>query len=312
MSNDLTIVVNSCDTYSDLWEPFFALLKKFWNKCEYPIVLNTEHKEFQYDNLKIRVVNLPEKTVKHSLKYGARLKNVLNQVCSEYILLMLDDFFIRSEVKSQVIEECLSWMDKDQDIAYISFESVDDPLNIKDEKHPDFVLRPQYGDYKINLQAGIWRRKKLLAHLHDNESPWDFELLGNIRTFTSRMKYYALDSTSDRVINYRKNDGRFPYKWSIVGGKWVVDTVADLFKENGIEIDFSLRGIYTEKDFAKDQCSSIQYTKVKLLKSIGIINYFKIYKWGYIQKFSQFLLKKKLPPSYLEYKRNKITNNQRD
>lgn len=306
MNSDLSIVVNSCDTYSDLWVPFFTLFKKYWPDCGYPIVLNTEHKDFKFDGLNIDVINLPNGHRAKSTKYGERLKNVLRKIHSEYVLILLDDFFIRSKVRSDIIEECKKWMNQDPDIALISFESVSDTLNNKAENHPDFVLRPKYGEYKINLQAGLWRKEHLLKHIRDYESPWDFELLGNLRTFSSSLKYYALDSESNRVINYRVNDGRYPYKWSVVGGKWVVDTVSDLFKNNGLSVDFNDRGIYTDEDFANEKSSSITYSSSQLLKSLGLILYFKIFRWGYVRKIAYLLFRNELPNSYIEYKRNKL------
>ena len=48
----IALLVNSCDKYEDLWAPFFTLLKKYWNP-EYPIVLNTESKDFNFEGLNI-------------------------------------------------------------------------------------------------------------------------------------------------------------------------------------------------------------------------------------------------------------------
>jgi len=304
MQQDITIVINSCDTYSDLWDPFFALLKKNWPECPYRIILNTEQRKYNFDGLNIDVYNIESRLRNKSIGYGKRFKNVLKHIDTEYVLIMLDDFFIRSEVNTEEIQSCKKWMESDDKIALISFESVDDSLNIAAENHPGFVLRPEYGDYKINLQAGLWRRSRLINLIRDGESPWDFELLGNMRTFGSGDKFYALASKKKRIINYRKNNGVFPYKWSVVGGKWVVDTVDSLFRENGIEIDYNIRGIYTDDDYKRDQTTlSVQYSPCKLIKSLGIGLYVRIYKWGYICKLARLFLRKKLPGSYIEYKR---------
>ena len=54
------VVVCSCDKYSDLWDPYFELFKKFWADCPYPVFLNTETK---------RQTKNPENTVApHSAK----------------------------------------------------------------------------------------------------------------------------------------------------------------------------------------------------------------------------------------------------
>ena len=58
-SDRYTIVVSSCDAYSDLWEPFFKVLKAEWKGLDkIPIVLNTESKSFSYDGLDIRTMKM--------------------------------------------------------------------------------------------------------------------------------------------------------------------------------------------------------------------------------------------------------------
>ena len=56
-NTDVTILVNSCDLYEDVWEPFFRLLKIQWPECEqYRIVLNTETKEYNCEFLKVETI----------------------------------------------------------------------------------------------------------------------------------------------------------------------------------------------------------------------------------------------------------------
>lgn len=157
MNVDITIIVNSCDSYSDLWDPFFTLFHKHWPKCPYKIILNTEQADYRFEGLDIDVVNQATENV----GYGKRLKEVLNKVQSNYVLLLLDDFFIREAVDATTIQRCKQWMDDDHEIALMSFESVDDPLNTHDKSHPGFVLRPRYAEYKINLQAGYGEKRIL-------------------------------------------------------------------------------------------------------------------------------------------------------
>ena len=57
MSNEITVLVNSCDEYSEIWDVFFTLFKKYWPQCEYPIVLNTESKSYSFDGLDITTYN---------------------------------------------------------------------------------------------------------------------------------------------------------------------------------------------------------------------------------------------------------------
>ena len=44
--NRMTMLVNSCDAYEDLWQPFFTLLKRYFAPLDMRILLNTESKDF--------------------------------------------------------------------------------------------------------------------------------------------------------------------------------------------------------------------------------------------------------------------------
>jgi hypothetical protein len=57
MSNDLSILVNSCDSYDDLWEPYFSLFHVQWADCPYPVYLNTETKRYNRSDMKIETIN---------------------------------------------------------------------------------------------------------------------------------------------------------------------------------------------------------------------------------------------------------------
>ena len=44
-----SVLVTSCDSYDDTWEPFFTLLETMWPNCHYPIYLSTETKNFSLE-----------------------------------------------------------------------------------------------------------------------------------------------------------------------------------------------------------------------------------------------------------------------
>jgi len=47
-----TILVNSCDKYEDAWYPLFKIMKAEWKDRKWPIVLNTESKTFDYEDMR--------------------------------------------------------------------------------------------------------------------------------------------------------------------------------------------------------------------------------------------------------------------
>ena len=112
-----SILVNSCDGYSDTWPTFFYLLKKNW-KGEVPtIYLNTESKQFNYPDLDIRVLNLlPGKS--KNIAWGERLIDCLQRIEDEYIINMLEDFYFESSIDVDIIDKCYDYLLVNNKIAY--------------------------------------------------------------------------------------------------------------------------------------------------------------------------------------------------
>ena len=53
MNREFSILINTTDSFSDCWEPFFKLFCKYWPDYDGKIYLNTETKTFNYKNLNI-------------------------------------------------------------------------------------------------------------------------------------------------------------------------------------------------------------------------------------------------------------------
>lgn len=244
MKNKVTILVNSCDEYSDLWEAFFSLLKKYWPDCPCRIILNTESKTFTYDGLNIECFQLYQLDSK--VAYGERILKHLNKITTEYTLMLLDDFFLRDFIKVHKILECLQWMDSNDKIVSFQFSSLLDKNNIVSCKYDGFEKRPEYGLYKLCFSPALWRTSKLMSYWRKHENPWQWEEIGNIRTVKHKEdEFYSICEGVPPIIDYGYNKNRC---WGVVQGKWAKDNVERLFEENDIKIDYSQRGVFSETD----------------------------------------------------------------
>jgi len=58
--SELSIFVNTSDNFEDCWDPFFKLFSIFWPNCPFPIVLNTETKDYSYPGLNIRCTKVAQ------------------------------------------------------------------------------------------------------------------------------------------------------------------------------------------------------------------------------------------------------------
>lgn len=238
LKDRLTILVNSCDSYEDLWNPFFTLYKKYWPEKDVKLLLNTESKHFSFDGLQIECIHCGQK------QYGARIRNALLQVKTEYVLILLDDFFLRSVVDLDRIHNIIQWMDADPDIVYFNSDCTNVYVDWEVDVYPGFRRIPPGTAYTLNLQAAIWRTSELVQFWKADVSPWEWEAFVNAKTFwETKKKFYATTDWRNAICDYGyKAEGMGVYR-----GKWVIDDVKPLFAKENITVDFSQRGIYDPK-----------------------------------------------------------------
>lgn len=242
LCNNVTILVSSCDTYSDLWEPFFILWRKYASDLNVKILLNTESLDFQMEGLDIECVHFPNEKW-----YGKRFLNALSKVKTKYVISVLDDFFLRSPINLELIKTVVQWMEEDPDIACFNCDPNQVYHEYEAEKFPGFHRIPPGNDYTLSMQAGIWRTDKLKQFWKPYCSPWEWELICNAITFEHpRDKFYSLTSSDSIFLDY----GHYRHGdiWGVFRGKWILEDVKPLFEKEEIEVDFSTRGIYTPEN----------------------------------------------------------------
>lgn len=241
LQDELTILVCSCDMYADLWDPFFTLLRKYWNPLGVRILLNTESLDFSFNGLNIECIHSPNET-----QYGKRMLNVLSKVETKYVLLMLDDFFLRSPVQESKISEIIQWMENDAGIAYFNCDPNVVYADWEVDKYPGFRRIPPGNQYTFSMQAAIWRTDILKRSWLPDVSPWEWESLTNARSYRWRKKkFYCVHDSKAAFLDY----GHYRYGdvWGVYRGKWYIDDIKPLFEREKIHIDFSKRGIITSK-----------------------------------------------------------------
>lgn len=284
-----TVVVCSCDKYSDLWEPFFTLFHAYWPECPYPVVLNTESKVYARNDMEIRVFS-PYKEGE-TVPYGKRMKDCLSAVETTYVLLMLDDFFLRDKVNQEKMDRMIEWLETNPDVTCFNFDCVKDEYDIADGRFEGFKRRSKYGDYRYNMQAGIWRTEALINAWKEFESPWQWEVFGNMRSWKKRINVYCLLDMKESPINYGKKKG---LTWGVVRGQWIVEDVAMLFEKHGVDVDFSLRGEYKE---TKERVKSSRGNYSKIFKSTGLKRTLSYVFWAIEVHLKRWLKKETMPYS---------------
>lgn len=248
---DFGIIVSSCDKYSDIWPIFFKLFKKYGNELtECSIYLNTESKKFSFEGLNIICPN----DFSAFVPWGKRLRNCLDSVKEDYVLFLLDDFFIQKKANFNFINKCAKWLKSNKNVGCFNFIPIE-PAIEKSKKYKKFCTMPVGMGYRFNAQAALWRKSVLFDSVLPEESPWDWETFGNLRNeyIMKNIEMYALDFNYKSPYDYsfvdysKSTRDNIKVVSPIMRGKWVPSIVDKCFKENGIEIDYKKRGIFKEK-----------------------------------------------------------------
>lgn len=301
MDEECTIMVCSCDDYEDLWYPFFKLFYTYWPDCPYRIILNTESKKFNYKDLKIDCFCMYDSNA--NIPYGQRMIDHIHQVKTPFLLILLEDFFIQERVDTAYIRRIIDYLKSDDKNVFFKFNENKDPLNVSDERFPEFEKRPIYGEYKQSMQAGLWRTEFFLETWDKYVSPWDWEVWGTYRTFSDGMSYYCLKQGAKRPIEYGydyDNGGSI----NVYRGKWTHGSYENCFKENDIVVDFSKRGWYSGESLKQE---SDQYLKkeYRRMQSAGFYMWCKIYLWR-IWKEIKGMVGIPVHGTYMDYKRKEL------
>lgn len=244
----LSIIVLSSDGYSDCWDPLFMSLKKYFSGIEkYEIILSTNTKKYSYPGLDIisltNGINTP---------WSKRLRDSLNIAKNEIVLVIVEDFILRSPIDVKVLNEFLLLMKKSDKIDYIRLLSTLKKIKSKHSSH-NYLDKI---DYKTKLRfaylPGLWKKKTLLKYVKDNESVFLSERLGDVRSWIYKDGFYTVSK------EYIEKYGQFydcAQSGMLFKGKWS-HWVPPFFEKEGIKMDFSLRGLVTQEYRTKTRLKS--------------------------------------------------------
>lgn len=187
-SNDITILILSCDKYADLWKPFIMQFKKNWPDCPYPVVLGSNTILLKDKNIST-ILSGPDRD------WSASLIKILEKIRTRYVFLWLEDIFPISRVNTHEFKEALKFMKK------------------KNAKHmhvypvpkPDRILEGgAYGEFERGAPyratgLGFWDTSYLSKLLLPGENPWNFEIMGSYRTSYSDGFYCLMKPLFSRL-----------------------------------------------------------------------------------------------------------------
>jgi hypothetical protein len=236
--SDVTILVNSSDGFEDCWPPFFRLLDAQWPDCGYPVLLNTEEKNWSFPKANMRASRVGSGESRR-LSWSECLIRAIDQIETPLLLYFQEDYFLDRPVRADIVENAVKLMLQQPDIGHIALTKQGSfgPF----EPHPvaGFSKIRQDARYRISTQAGLWRPDVLRSYLDPKENGWMFEIFGTWRAHKRKDLFLVADFSSENggpAIDYVHT--------GIIKGKWH-PLMPDLFAEHDIDVDFTKRGFYS-------------------------------------------------------------------
>jgi hypothetical protein len=228
MDETCQIVVCSCDRYRDVWPAFFRLFWKYWPACPYPVNLVSNGCDWDDRRVAMRHVSA-------SISWTKALRESIDSLDSDYVLLLLEDYLVNDTVDTDGIGRLIAFM-RDKGIGclylYPANKYEASGINVAGYALGDV---PPRAPFRVNTQAGLWRRDFILETLFRDESGWDYEVNATRHS----------EAQPDGFLTVMRENPRLPFPYyctGVVRGKWTPGAVA-LCKKEGITLDFGVRPV---------------------------------------------------------------------
>ena len=170
MNKKMTMLILSCDKFSDLWDGHVKQLEEYWPDRKMETYIVTDKKsDKKYANVKILSVG-------DNVEWSDRLLSVLKIVKTEFVFITLDDYFLIKPVFSEKIKRLLMMMDE-YSLDYVRLFK----RPTKATKEPIIGYTNAFKvdcsqKYSVNLYSGIWKTAFMMNCVAEPLNPWKFEV----------------------------------------------------------------------------------------------------------------------------------------
>jgi len=219
-NTECTVLVASCDKYADLLDPFARLWRKHWPDCPFETALVTE--------------TAPSEPLCFDRVFAcgpggnwcSRLVQALDRIATPYVILLCDDYYLDRPVDTALI---LTRLEQAKRFDAVDLRLIPNPVT-KVPYREGLREYPKNTAYCIATQAGIWNRAFLRKLADGKASIWEFE------------RYGSFDLAGETRPILCTPTKEFPFVDAVHKGCWEPFGVKVL-KDNGIDFDFSKRGL---------------------------------------------------------------------
>lgn len=172
LKKKLTMIIHSCDKFSDLWDSHIYLLEKNWKDREIETIIVTDKlTNKKYDN--VNIISAGE-----GKELSERIKFALPYIKTEYVLVTLDDYFPIYEINTKKIEKIIQEMEE-TNLDYVRLfkrPNSNIKLNNRSDLYKINLNDKKDSNYQVNLYVGIWRKTFIEKTIGKKMNAWEYEL----------------------------------------------------------------------------------------------------------------------------------------
>ena len=161
--NNLTILINSCKGFSDMWENILNLYSRYWeNHPELFIVTDEKDENLDFDCV-------------HSYfgEMSNRILSAAKDIKTKYVFLSFDDYYPKNKVDVDKINKTIQLMET-LNLDYCRY--FNDP-KVKGKKigELEYNRLPLNKVYEVNFYPSIWKVESLIRVIKNDETIWKLE-----------------------------------------------------------------------------------------------------------------------------------------
>ena len=168
--NSFTTLVIGCKKHEEIANRFFSLMKKYWPEAMENVFFCTDSStSLSKDFPTIKPI------VEDSGNYCERIKKALDAITSDYVLLLLDDYFLTKRINNESFNEFVNSV---QSNSTVYCKLIGLPKSFKKNKNikGTFYIKEKT-HYGISLQPSLWKKESLIEALNmcEGTTAWEVE-----------------------------------------------------------------------------------------------------------------------------------------
>ena len=168
---NMTMLILSCDKFSDLWDGHIKLLEQNWPDRDMRTIIVTDApSEKSYPGIEILAAGT-------EAEWSDRLAFALKHVETDYVFVTLDDYFLIKKVHNASIVDLMAMMEKEK-IDYVRL--FPRPKRATKEELPGYKGIRKIDttcNYSVNLYSGLWKKAFMESTVRVPKNAWQFEVL---------------------------------------------------------------------------------------------------------------------------------------